>query len=90
MNRRSGFGLSMLVMSLWMGQTALTELGVFSLVWGAGSVTLAGFGGGILSGLFEPEAIPDEEMDTLESRIILLMISIGLVASLLIFLTSYV
>lgn len=80
----------MLVMSLWMGQTALTEPGVLSLAWGVGSVTLAGFGGGMLSGLFEPKAIPDEELGTLASRIILLMVGISLVASLLIFFTPYI
>lgn len=80
----------MLLMSLWMGQTALTESGVLSLTMGVLSVTLAGLGGGILSGLFEPEAIPDEEMSTLASRTILAMLAIGLIAFLLIFLVPYV
>ncbi len=50
------------------------------------SVALAGLGGGIFSGLFNPKAIPEKKLDTLTSRIILLMLGIGEVTSLGIFL----
>jgi len=66
MDRRSGFGLSMLLMSLWMGQTALTESAVvLSTSMGIMSVTLTCFSGGILSGGFDPDAISNEEMGSL-------------------------
>ena len=45
MQRRSDVGLSMLLMSLWMGQTALTESRTVSMVTGISAVTLAFFGG---------------------------------------------
>ena len=88
MNRRSGLALSMLVMSLWMGQTALTESGLFSMAWGVASVTLTCLSGTILAGVYEPEAIPDEELSPLASRILVAMLLIGGVASFLLFLPS--
>jgi hypothetical protein len=88
MNRRSGFAVSMLVMSLWMGQTALTESGLFTVAWGVASITLTCLSGAILSGIYEPEAIPDEELSPLSSRLILAMLLIGVVVSLLLFLPS--
>jgi hypothetical protein len=48
MNRRSELALSMLVMSLWLGQTALIESGLFSVAWGVASVTLTCLSGAIL------------------------------------------
>ena len=84
MQRRSGFGLSMLLTSLWMGQTALTESGIVSLAMGISAVALAFFGGGLLLGHFEPEAIPDEKMGPLASRILVAMLVIGVMAFLLI------
>jgi hypothetical protein len=89
MQRRSGFGLSMLLMSLWMGQTALAESRTVSLAMGISAVTLAFFGGGVLSGYFEPEAIPDEKMSTLSSRILVAMLVVGAVAVLLILALQY-
>ena len=86
MNRRSGLALSMLVMSLWMGQTALTESGLFSVAWGVATLALTCLSGAILSGIYEPEAIPDEELSPLSSRLILAMLLIGGVASFLLFL----
>lgn len=91
MNRRSGFGLSMLLMSLWMGQTALTgSAGTLSVSMGIMSATLACFGGAILSGIFEPETIPDEEISSLATRVIATMFTIGLIASLLLLILPYV
>ena len=84
MQRRSGFGLSMLLMSLWMGQTALTESRTVSLAMGISAVTLAFFGGGLLSGHFEPETIPDEKMSPLASRVLVAMLVVGVIAFLLI------
>jgi hypothetical protein len=89
MQRRSGFGLSMLLMSLWMGQTALAESRNVSLAMGISAVTLAFFGGGVLSGYFEPEAIPDEKMSTLSSRILVAMLVVGGVAVVLILALQY-
>jgi hypothetical protein len=88
MNRRSGLALSMLVMSLWMGQTALTESGLFSVAWGVASITLTCLSGTILAGVYEPETIPDEELSPLASRILVAMLLIGGVASFLLFLPS--
>ena len=85
MNRRSGFALSMVVMSLWMGETALTESGLFSIAWGIVTVTLACLSGTIFFGFYEPEAIPDEELSPLMSRILIAMLIIGVIASLLLF-----
>jgi hypothetical protein len=51
----------MLLMSLWMAQAALAESRTVSLAIGISAVTLAFFRGGLLSGYFEPEAIPDEK-----------------------------
>ena len=84
MNRHSGLALSMLVMSLWMGQTALTESGVFSVAWGVVSITLCL--STILAGVYEPEAIPDEELSPLASRIPVATLLIGVVVSLLLLL----
>lgn len=84
MNRRSGFALSMLLISLWMGKTALTESGmVLSLAISISAVSLACFGGSILTGVFEPEAIPDEQMDSLISLVLMAMFIIGVIALLL-------
>jgi hypothetical protein len=83
MKRRSGLGLSMLLMSFWMGQTALTESGIVSLGMGSLAVTLACIGGGMLSGHFEPEAIPDEKLRPLTSRLLVAMLIVGAGASLL-------
>ncbi len=89
MQRRSGFGLSMLLMSLWMGQTALTESRTVSLAMGISAITLAFFGGGLLSGYFKPEAIPDEKMSPLASRILVTMLVVGMMAFLLILALQY-
>jgi hypothetical protein len=40
------------------------------------------FGGGLLSGYFEPEATPDEKVSTLASRILVAMLVAGAVAVL--------
>jgi hypothetical protein len=79
----------MLLMSIWMGQTALTESRTVSLAMGITAVTLAFFGGGILSGHFEPEAISDEKMSPLASRILVAMLVVGAVAVLLILVLQY-
>jgi hypothetical protein len=73
----------MLLMSFWMGQTALTESGIVSLGMGSLAVTLACIGGGMLSGHFEPEAIPDEKLRPLASRLLVAMLIVGAGASLL-------
>jgi hypothetical protein len=86
MNRHSGLALSMLVMSLWMGQTALTESGLFSVAWGVATLALTCLSGAILSGIYEPEAIPDEELSPLSSRILVAMLLIGVIVSLLLLL----
>jgi ATP/ADP translocase len=85
MNRQSGFALSMLVLSLWMGQTALTESGLFVIVSGIPAVMLICLSGAILSGVYEPKAIPDEELSPLASRIIIAMLLAGVIISLLSF-----
>jgi ATP/ADP translocase len=85
MNRQSGFALSMLVLSLWMGQTALTESGLFVVVSGIQAVMLICLSGAILSGVYEPKAIPDEELSPLASRIIIAMLIVGVIVSLLSF-----
>lgn len=77
----------MLLMSLWWGQTALTESGlVVSLAIGILAVSLACFGGSILTGVFEPEAIPDEQLSSLTSLIVVAMVAVGVIALLLILL----
>lgn len=83
MNRQSGFALSMLIVSFSMGQTALTESGLFSVGWGVASITFACLSGAILSGMYEPEGIPDEELSPLASRIIIAMLITGLIVLLL-------
>lgn len=72
----------MLVMDLWLAQTALTESGAVSLLVGVSAVVLAGFSGGILWGLSEPDAIPADELSPLTSRLVIAMLVVGLVASL--------
>jgi len=47
---------------------------------GISAVALAFFGGGLLSEHFEPEAIPDEKMGPLASRILVAMLVIGVMA----------
>jgi hypothetical protein len=75
----------MLLMSLWMGQTTLTRSRlVVSLAMGALAVSLACFGGSILTGVFEPEAIPDERMSSLTSLVIVVMFAVGVIALLLV------
>jgi hypothetical protein len=75
----------MLLMSLWMGQTALTESRLMlSLAMGTLAVSLGCFGGSILTGVFEPEAIPDEEMNSLTTLILVAMFAVGVIALLLI------
>jgi|APHM01.1.fsa_nt_gi hypothetical protein len=74
MKRQSGLALSMLIVSLWMGQTALTESGLLSVAWGVACITLTCLSGAILSGVSEPEAIPDEELSPLASRILIAML----------------
>jgi hypothetical protein len=85
MNRRSGFALSILVISLWMGQTALTESGSLLIASGIATVTLTCLSGAILSGVYEPEAIPNEELSPLASRITIAMLLAGVIVSLLSF-----
>jgi len=77
----------MLLMSLFWGQTALTESGILPLIMGVLSITLAG---GLLTGVFESKVIPDEELSRLASRTFLAMLVIFLIASVLIFLIVYV
>lgn len=76
----------MLLMSLWWGQTAFFHSGFVSLATGACAVSLACLGGGLLSGVLEPGAIPDEQMGSVTSRIMLAMLVVGVIAFLLIFL----
>lgn len=86
MNRRSGFGLSMLLMTLWLGQTALTTARfVLSLSIGTMAVVLGCVSGSILSGVYQPDAIPDEEMGSLQSFFVVTMFSIGILSLLLTF-----
>ncbi len=85
MNRRSGFALSILVISLWMGQTALTESGSLLILSGIATVTLTCLSGAIFSGVYEPEAIPDEKLSPLASRITIAMLLTGVIVSLLSF-----
>jgi hypothetical protein len=73
----------MLIVSLSMGQTALTESWRFSVGWGVASITLTCLSGAILSGMYEPEAIPDEELSPLASRIIIAMLITVLIVLLL-------
>lgn len=80
----------MILTSFWMGQSALTEPGVVSVIMDICSVTLAGFSGVILTRVSEPEAIPDEEMSTLTSRLVVTMLLTGLAASAVIFSISCV
>jgi hypothetical protein len=79
----------MLLMGLYWGQTALSESGVILLGMVISTITLMGFGGGIIFGIVEPEAIPDEEMSTLASRSCLLMLIIGGLSLLVIVLWPY-
>lgn len=76
----------MLVMSLWMGQTTLTESRVLSLAWGVCSVTLAGLAVEYSQVCSNPKPSLTKKL-ALSQRIILMMVGTGLVASLLIFLT---
>ncbi|MEZ3114371.1 hypothetical protein RYH80_00320 [Halobaculum sp. MBLA0147] len=80
MNRRTGFGLSMLLASLWVGQTALGEPAVVAAAVGVVAVALAAFAGGILTGVIEPERIPDEEMSRLATGAFLTLLVVGGVA----------
>lgn len=89
MNRRTGFAFSMILVGLWWGQTAIYQSGIVSLLMGISAVTLICFGGGIFSGIFQPEAISDEEMSTLASLIIASMIIVGVLSLLMIVLLPY-
>jgi uncharacterized membrane protein len=89
MNRRTGFAFPMILIGLWWGHTAISQSGIVSLLMGVLAVTLTCFGGGILSGIFQPEAIPDEEMSTLASRVIASMIIFGVLSLLMIILLPY-
>ncbi len=73
----------MLIVSLWMGQTALTESGLFSAAWGIAAVTLTCLSGAILSGVYEPEAVPDEELSPLASRLLIALFLTCVILSLL-------
>lgn len=76
----------MLLMSLWMGQAAHTDSRlVVSLAMGVLSVGLACLGGSILTGVFEPEAIPDEQLRPLTSIILVAMFVIGVTTLLFMF-----
>jgi uncharacterized membrane protein len=89
MNRRTGFAFPMILIGLWWGHTAISQSGIVSLLMGVLAVTLTCFGGGILSGIFQPEAIPDEEMSTLASRVIASMVIFGVLSLLMIVLLPY-
>jgi uncharacterized membrane protein len=89
MNRRTGFAFSMILIGLWWGQTAISQSGIVSLLMGILAVTLTCFGCGILSGIVQPEAIPDEEMSTLASRVIASMVIFGVLSLLVIILLPY-
>jgi hypothetical protein len=56
---------------------------------GTSAVTLVFFGGGLLSGYFEPEAIPTKKMSTLSSRILVAMLVVGAMAVVLILALQY-
>jgi hypothetical protein len=90
MKRRTGFGLSMLLMGLWWGQSALFQSGSISLVMGMSAVTLIGFSGGVLSGAVKPGAIPEEEMSPLASYCLVAMLIVGSISLLLIVLLVYI
>jgi hypothetical protein len=89
MNRRTGFAFSMILIGLWWGQTAISQSGIISLLTGILAVTLTCFGGGILSGVFQPDAIADEEMSTLASHIITFILIVGVLSLLMIVLLPY-
>ncbi|ESS10331.1 MAG: hypothetical protein A07HR60_02345 [uncultured archaeon A07HR60] len=73
----------MLIISLWMGQTALTESGLFSAAWGIAAVTLTCLSGAILSGAYGPEPIPTEELSPLPSRLLIALLLTCVILSLL-------
>jgi len=56
---------------------------------GSSAVTLACFGGRLLSGHFEPEAILYKKMSTLASRILMTMLVVGVMAVLVILALQY-
>lgn len=75
--------MSVLVMSLWWGQTALAQSGVLSAVIGVSALSLACLGSGVLLRVIEPNSIPDEEMGTLTSRLVGMVLGVGTVAGVL-------
>lgn len=64
MNRRSELGLTIPLVSLLFGRLGAAESGVVSLWAGGFTITLACFGGALLAGVVDPDAVPDEELDT--------------------------
>lgn len=83
MNRRTGFGLSMLVVSFWLFQTGLIESGIASLLMHALALSLSCFAASIITGVYEPENIPDEAMSPLASRVALAAAALSVVIFLL-------
>jgi hypothetical protein len=67
----------------WIGQTALSESGLSSVALGIATLALTCLSGALISGFYQPEAIPEEELSPLRSCFLLAMLLIGVVVSLL-------
>jgi hypothetical protein len=80
-------GLTLLLMSLVWGQTAVfqSDSELVFLLTGGSAVGLACFGGAIVSGVITPQSIPDDELSPLATRLLVVCASIGLFAILLIY-----
>jgi hypothetical protein len=54
-----------------MGRAALSESGLSSVALGVATLALTCLSGALISGFYEPEAIPEEELSPLRSRFLL-------------------
>lgn len=90
MKRRSGLGLSMVLVSLPAGRTALAESGAVSPAMGVAAVVLAGLGAALLSGVYDPDAIPDETPDPTARRLLVASLLTGGAAVLVLAALLYV
>ncbi len=79
-NRLRAFGLSVLLLAAWLGQTAVVESGLVGLLLAGGAVGVTGFGGGVLLGAIEPDPIPDEQLEPLTGGFVGVTLLVGTAA----------
>nr|WP_246403763.1 hypothetical protein [Halobellus ruber] len=72
-----------------MGRTALAESGVVSPAMGVAAVITASLGTGLVSGIYDPDAIADEELDPTARRLLVASLLVGGAAALVLFALTY-